>query len=787
MFAETDSRSNAHSRRSSLVAVGALAVFVLLFFRAVAGGGVFFYSDFHQTYEPHLTIVSNALRHGALFWTSRLANGTPILAAPHYAVFYLPHLATAAIGGARALTILAVAHFFWAAWGCWIVARRWGWGAPARWAVAVVFPFSGLIVSASAPSEYLWTAAWLPWLLVSFEELARARPGARLRAGLGATACLAMILAAGEPFVIAGGFLGLALFVRPGGEPRSPRSLVATFAPIMIAGSAAVLAVSPQILATLRLVPSTVRGAGFRPEAILQWSLHPAETLGLLLSDPFGDRTLYGIEGFWAQALVPGRGHELWNGLYVGGLALALALLGAFSTERRRIRLAAWFAFLALLALGQWGPLYPVIMHIPVLDAFRYPVKWLGPAMFPLALLAGAGVQELSTALSSGAQAPRRRSLVAALTILGILATISIAATVGFDRTVASWAREGAAGRPEAPLPPERRAHLAETARSRLVESSTRSALPLLAAVVIAFVATKRGKPLLIAPAAAALLSIDILATNPHLAPTVGLDFYDRAPAVVATLRAEPEPRGRVWVDESNPADLKFSRSMRGVDEFFRWERELLRHETGASYGFDLAFSPDIEAFSATDYARLKQLVVDAPLREKLMVLGAAGATHLVTLQPFEDPRLVEVGRVPARSQRPLRVYRNRLAVPRVRMVGNILAYDGTPGFIDAVRRGGDDLFARNVLVDRSDLSGLATEPPSTAIGSVSIDRDVPGRLGVRTSGAGGWLVVSDTLVPGCRAELDGQPVRIVRADFAFRAVRVPPGEHTVRFSYSPW
>jgi hypothetical protein len=39
---------------------------------------------------------------------------------------------------------------------------------------------------------------------------------------------------------------------------------------------------------------------------------------------------------------------------------------------------------------------------------------------------------------------------------------------------------------------------------------------------------------------------------------------------------------------------------------------------------------------------------------------------------------------------------------------------------------------------------------------------------------------------PGWRAEVDGEEVTIARADVAFRAVCVPPGEHTVTFTYRP-
>lgn len=53
-------------------------------------------------------------------------------------------------------------------------------------------------------------------------------------------------------------------------------------------------------------------------------------------------------------------------------------------------------------------------------------------------------------------------------------------------------------------------------------------------------------------------------------------------------------------------------------------------------------------------------------------------------------------------------------------------------------------------------------------------------------SDAAGYLVLLDSHYPGWRAEIDGRPVPIQRADVLFRAVAVDPGRHTVAFVYEP-
>ena len=58
-------------------------------------------------------------------------------------------------------------------------------------------------------------------------------------------------------------------------------------------------------------------------------------------------------------------------------------------------------------------------------------------------------------------------------------------------------------------------------------------------------------------------------------------------------------------------------------------------------------------------------------------------------------------------------------------------------------------------------------------------------RIDVRTESAA-YLLLTDAWFPGWRARIDGVDATVWRADYAFRAVWVPPGRHTVTFRYEP-
>jgi hypothetical protein len=91
---------------------------------------------------------------------------------------------------------------------------------------------------------------------------------------------------------------------------------------------------------------------------------------------------------------------------------------------------------------------------------------------------------------------------------------------------------------------------------------------------------------------------------------------------------------------------------------------------------------------------------------------------------------------------------------------------------------------AREVL-----LLGGRPLPPAGAppLGSATITRDDSDLLEITaTADADGYLLLADSYYPGWWAEVDGQPAEVLRANYAFRAVPLSPGAHTVRLVFDP-
>jgi hypothetical protein len=80
-----------------------------------------------------------------------------------------------------------------------------------------------------------------------------------------------------------------------------------------------------------------------------------------------------------------------------------------------------------------------------------------------------------------------------------------------------------------------------------------------------------------------------------------------------------------------------------------------------------------------------------------------------------------------------------------------------------------------------------APPPPSAPSGTVLDERVAPGRYEARVATVAETdLVLAVTRHPFWRAEVDGETVAIREVFPSFMAVRVPPGQHDVRFAYRP-
>lgn len=768
-----------------LAVVAFLAVSFLVF-PGVLAGETFFYGDFHAAFEPLRAALGRALAAGLPLWTDELSHGQPLLASPFAAALYLPNALFALAPGeaGRLLTLLTVAHLAWGATGTFLLARQRGSSRPAASGGAAVFALSGAVLSGSYLSLLCFTASWLPWLLVAAEAAAATptRPGAVL----GLAAVTVLLVTSGDPFVIASALLGVAVTTLPApgaGSARdagSPRRTLPVVAGIALGAAA----VAPFLVAAARYLRVTTRGAGLPAEAVLERSLHPASALGLLLPDVFGNVFRLGDGGFFAPGLFDGSS-PLFPSIYVGLLAVGLALEGAVSAERGALREASWLAVQLLLALGRHLPAYSLLAGLPPFSSSRFPVKWLLPAMLPLALLAARGIDRAAREAREPAGA--RRAGIRGLALLALPLALALGTLLGGGRALAR--RLPAAG-----SPPPASGDPARSLERHVLAGAARTALPVAGAVLLAALAARRRRTGFVAPGLALLVAADLASSGREHARTVAAGFFAQRPAVVDLLLADGAYR--VWVDgspEARSVELRVPAASNALEDVVRLRREVLDGLSGASYGLRLAFPADLERLVPVPAEQLQRLVETLPSRERAALLRACSVSHALSPVDRSGDGVVPIGAAPGLLAA-WRVYRVARPLPEVRVVAELRAHDGPDGLARLLSTSPDDIVDRVAFVDRQVLPGSKERvfPPGARPGSeaswrLGNVRRTAARLEVEVSGPAGFLVVSGTWAPGWRARVDGRQAPVLPVNLAFRGVPFPPGTHVVEMSYSPF
>jgi hypothetical protein len=132
-----------------------------------------------------------------------------------------------------------------------------------------------------------------------------------------------------------------------------------------------------------------------------------------------------------------------------------------------------------------------------------------------------------------------------------------------------------------------------------------------------------------------------------------------------------------------------------------------------------------------------------------------------------------------------LRVFENTAALPRAFFVPRVEVVPKVNVLLERLASSSHEP-RELALIEQEPADGfLGTQADANGEVTIVEDRAEELTLRVRSSGEG-FLSLTDQFYPGWQAFVNEAPAAILRANYAFRAVRVPSGESTVRFLYRP-
>jgi hypothetical protein len=422
--------------------IGVLAALVAFFYRGLFQGLVIGDYDAFVYFYPLREYAARVLREGHFpLWNPYLFMGSPFFANVQTAVLYPLNLLFLILPTPYAFSASVVVHVMLAAVGMYLFGRRvLVVSALPALLGAVAFTFGGFISWQVGHINQLSVSAWLPLLLVVFDEAVRRRSLA-LAIGTGLIGTLQLLAGHTQEWYFSTATLGLfalwhAAIARKGLPEGKPRMIFSTVTSVLPAKRIALLLGDPRTGKMLRPVAYLLL-AGLVEAAVsaVQW-MPTMELSGQSIRSggmSYGEAISFSLPPTTAlYTLLPAYPSELFSE-YVGYVGMIPLVLAAFAIAGWRARgVTLFMAGLGVLglfmAIGGYNPLAPLLFKlIPGLDLFRVPARWLLVYTFGAAGLSALGAQLLvdisqrrARRLGARAESPSSRLMRFTVSAVGI-------------------------------------------------------------------------------------------------------------------------------------------------------------------------------------------------------------------------------------------------------------------------------------------------------------------------------------------------------------------------------
>lgn len=717
-----------------------------------AGGG-----DLAGFLYPTYHFAQTWLTRGVIpLWNPYIFGGMPFVGDIQSALFYPFNLVTYLVSNPlqyRDLEYLAIFHFYVAGAGMFALLRYGRITSDARplnrfaaFAGAIAFAFSDLFVTHFGNLNLIASAAWLPLILLFFSRALDALPAPGELWGrdairrpltfvLLAAITLAVSFFAGhiQPYLFIlltlALYAGYAIFL----ERAKWKSIVAAFL-VTIGIGIGLSAIT--FLPALELTGLSVRREFTYADAA-QYSLPPIELVGVLVPGFFGRGPL----NAWGP----------WARVEVGYIGIFPLLLAAFAVLLRRNTRTMFFVLIGivglLLALGGYAILHGwLFQFVPGFGQLRAPARFILLMDFGLAALAAIGFDALISPMTDATRLLYRRAVRTSAWIALILAVAGGALALGILIL----------GQGQDPALFQRIANAANSIGFFILLLGFSFAL--------LFVAARNWlSARLWSWLALALIFFDLFSLGAYFDvgssdPTLGyqrteiIDFL-KTTTGVARIDSRTNVEG-IWrpdtgllsglqdVNGDNPLML----------DLFNTYWESLGGRDKVGYGM---------------------------LNVKYVLTGRDTPMPSNFKNAFQGGGGITVWENSCLMPRAWVVYNSKVAddqqIPLVPLAAETCGLPEIPlplSLSPAVTgEGARELRQDNLLTtDPFEITGLG---PNEIVGTADARAD-------------GYVLFSETFVPGWRAFVDDREVPVVRANFMFRAVPITPGQHRVHMLYDP-
>jgi hypothetical protein len=732
----------------------------------------FYLLDIELVQYPGKIFLTEILKEGQLgFWNPYISMGFPLLAEPEVGPLYPLNLFFALpIPHYYALTLFIVIHYSLAGAFTYLLARSLDISHAGSFISGLVFAFSGFLMAQLTNINILTGSIWLPLILCLFSQAIRRR-SYTFAAGAGIVLALQILPSHPQIILYILIILGLyhfhSLLTLPRAEirPVLTLSLISLTTVVVGMGLAAV-----QLIPTYQLKELSALSESPGYDFVTAYSLPKFRLLSFLFPNFLGNPIIgYKGEPFFEE-------HHGYTGIF----PLILAALAWGKCRDPQVRFFGLLTPLSIvLALGNETPLYHLLARVPVFNYFRVPARWLLALTFCFSILAGYGLDYLL-------EQREKRSLInwgKWLVIGGLVLTLTLPSLFFYRKQImaaTSFIMEHVYSGTAIYALRALIRYLPRFPDAPQTNLLARLFPPLLNPIIFFLVMFnssalslflflwKKIPPRWFQIIAAGLITLDLFMTGgTTINPVQDTSYFDKRASTV--FLEKNLGLGRIYSpDREGAAPQKL------LDYF----PMIYRIQSTGSL-------PSISVLTLRRYDKF----MDA-LLQNTRLLNLAGVKYiLTTLEEPEEWWHNTLRKV--YNKQGLNIYENLDVMPRAFLVHQAEVPGSDEAILAQLIGEEFDLSSSILLEDESALTRLESmargSPPAKGRDEVKIIEYEANRVVIETAASqAGFLFLSDVYYPGWRARVDGQEETVYRADYLFRAVLVPPGQHVVEFTFDP-
>ena len=724
-----------------------LLILVLLYFdRVLSCRFVFIERDLAPFFLPPKVLWVDLLKHGIFpFWNPYQYCGIPLLATLQPGVLYPPHVFYLFFPFPVVWNWLIILHFLLAGIAVYLFLVHMKSSEEGAFVGALIFMLSGYLLSVHNLLPHLFAVAWFPFVLLFF--LKHFETG-RIRHAVFVSLFLLMQFLSGAPEILMMSVLALFIvtFFLPSfvgehvGFYIRMRSLVIIF-------SLFLLLAAVQLLPFYELKAQSIRQSGLTYFESSVWSMAWRDFIQFFIPDPFGN--MMNDQKYW-------RNQSWLKTIYLGIVPFCLSVFYFLKADRRRWLFALLMAISLIFALGGNTPVYKVLYRIPPFNSVRYPVKFLFLFFFIISVTSGLGVDKFRQGVAE--QNRRIHGAIHVFFYLGFLFALAWAYTVLFrERVVRLFDSIGF--KPEA-------YNLIDVNIHDIRRFCAFAFVFCILLLVYRRITRKRLTLFFMV----LILVLDLFLANFEFYSYLPWKFYIRPHEFLSKI-VERGKFGRYFLTPKTQA------------AYNRFPKDQAAMAPAYAPLSGLYAVEGAEVLRLSHYDIFIHLLKSAQsIEEAERFFDIAGIRYLVSLAKQDNDHfsLLVTGML---LDVPLYLYEYNEAPGRFLLFSRIRSVPDEKSMIETLVDRKVDLRQELIVLSKE------TQPnaPISTSAKVELVKYEPNNVLLKCrTGQEAFLYAAEAFYPGWRAYVDGQRTEILRANLAFRAVKVPPGEHTILFKYVP-